>query len=90
MSDGKHLTLSDRTSIEASLKEGISFKGIASELGKDPSTISKEVRAHITIIIPVFSERSANTTVIFARSAPINGGTIVTVARAVIPTALIM
>ena len=49
MSDGKHLTLSDRTSIEARLKEGTSFKGIASELGKDPSTISKEVRAHIII-----------------------------------------
>ena len=49
MSDGKHLTLSDRTSIETSLKEGTSFKGIATDLGKDPSTISKEVRAHITI-----------------------------------------
>ncbi len=47
MSNGKHLTLSDRISIEAGLKEGLSFKCIAAELGKDPSTISKEVRAHI-------------------------------------------
>lgn len=46
MSNGKHLTLDDRTTIEAGMKEGRSFKSIAAELGKDPSTISKEVRAH--------------------------------------------
>ena len=49
MSDGKHLTLSDRITIETGIKENRSFKSIAAELGKDPSTISKEVRAHITI-----------------------------------------
>ena len=49
MSNGKHLTLSDRTTIEAGMKGGRSFKNIAAELGKDPSTISKEVRAHIII-----------------------------------------
>ena len=49
MPNGKHLTLSDRISIEAGMKEGRSFKRIAAELGKDPSTISKEVRAHIIV-----------------------------------------
>jgi len=42
----KHLTLSDRQYIEASLKEGKTFKDIAKFLCKDPTTISKEVRLH--------------------------------------------
>ena len=42
----KHLTLCDRVYIENSLKGGISFKDIARYLCKDPTTISKEVRAH--------------------------------------------
>ena len=49
MANGKHLTLSDRITIETGMKEGRSFKQIAAELSKDPSTISKEVRAHIII-----------------------------------------
>lgn len=49
MPNGKHLTLSDRITIETGIKENRSFKNIAAELGKDPSTISKEVRAHIII-----------------------------------------
>lgn len=44
---GKHLTLEDRYVIEHSLKDGSSFKSIARTLGKDPSTISKEVRNHL-------------------------------------------
>ena len=42
----KHLTLEDRIYIEESLDKGISFKDIARFLCKDPTTISKEVRAH--------------------------------------------
>lgn len=42
----KHLTLEDRRYIQRSLEEGKSFKDIARFLCKDPSTISKEVRAH--------------------------------------------
>lgn len=45
----KHLTLSDRIIIEQSLNEGISFKSIAKQLHKDPTTISKEVKKHRTI-----------------------------------------
>lgn len=49
MPNNKHLDLSDRTTIETELDKGSSFKHIALALDKDPSTISKEVRAHLTI-----------------------------------------
>ena len=42
----KHLTKADRLYIENALNDGQSFKDIARYLCKDPSTISKEVRAH--------------------------------------------
>ena len=42
----KHLTLKDRLFIESSLDNGLSFKEIARYLCKDPTTISKEVKAH--------------------------------------------
>ena len=42
----KHLTLNDRIYIENELAKGTSFKDIAASLCKDPTTISKEVRAH--------------------------------------------
>ena len=42
----KHLTFDDRKYIEKSLNQGLSFKEIAKYLCKDPTTISKEIRAH--------------------------------------------
>lgn len=42
----KHLTLDDRITIQKALKDGNSFVEIGSLLGKDPSTISKEVKGH--------------------------------------------
>lgn len=42
----KLLTLEDRIYIENELNKGSSFKDIARFLCKDPTTISKEVRAH--------------------------------------------
>lgn len=42
----KHLTLEDRIYIENSLNKGCTFKDIAKYLCKDPTTISKEVKAH--------------------------------------------
>ena len=44
--NGKHLTYSDRVYIEQELMQRSSFRSIASTLGKDPSTISKEIRLH--------------------------------------------
>ena len=49
MAKNTHLTLSDRIAIEVGLREQKSFSAIAAELGKDPTTISKEVRAHIKL-----------------------------------------
>ena len=49
MSKGKHLDLNDRMSIQTGLNTGNSFREIAAVIGKDPSTVSKEIRAHITI-----------------------------------------
>ncbi|MCI9106157.1 MAG: helix-turn-helix domain-containing protein, partial [Lachnospiraceae bacterium] len=42
----KHLTLNDRIYIENFLNKGCTFKVIAQYLCKDPTTISKEVKAH--------------------------------------------
>ena len=49
MAKNIHLSLSDRIIIEAGLRERRSFSAIAAELGKDPTTISKEFRAHIKL-----------------------------------------
>ena len=45
----KHLTLADRIIIEKGLLYGDSFTAIAAAVGKDISTISKEVRKHSQI-----------------------------------------
>lgn len=46
MSKQKHLTISERTIIEEELIKRSSFKAIALLVGKDCTTISKEIRAH--------------------------------------------
>ena len=48
----RHLTLTERTYIEQELVRGATFREIGNALGKDPSTISKEVRLHYEIIAP--------------------------------------
>lgn len=47
MNKNKHLTLNDRYEIYHSLEKRMSFKAIGSLLGKDCTTISKEIRRHI-------------------------------------------
>ena len=46
MPSQKHLTLDDRSQIQIGLNGGHSFRRIADNLSKHPSTISKEVRRH--------------------------------------------
>lgn len=46
MEKNKHLTAEDRKFIEDSLNHKMSYISIANALGKDPTTISKEVKAH--------------------------------------------
>lgn len=47
MNKHKHLTLDDRIRIQHGLEAGESFRTISLNLGKDPGTISREVKAHI-------------------------------------------
>lgn len=46
---GKHLTKSDREIIEIGIKNGSSKQSIANTLGKDASTIGKEIKQHRTL-----------------------------------------
>ncbi len=50
MAKNAHLVLDERATIEIRLRERVSFTEIGKELGKDPSTISKEVRLHSQIV----------------------------------------
>ena len=43
----KHMTLEDRIEIQECLSKGINFKDIGKRIGKDRTTISKEVKKHI-------------------------------------------
>lgn len=49
MAKNRHLTLEDRREIFLGLNKGASFKAIARAIGKDCTTISREVRAHFTV-----------------------------------------
>ncbi|SCI00699.1 Transposase and inactivated derivatives%2C IS30 family [uncultured Ruminococcus sp.] len=55
---GKHFTLSDRISIEAGIEKGWSFKKITDELGKSPSSVSREVRRHLIFSPHYYDDRS--------------------------------
>ena len=41
----KHLTMEDRAAIEALARAGLSFSAIARRIGKDRTTVAKDVRA---------------------------------------------
>lgn len=43
---GSHLTLEDRKAIQAGLEDGLAKAEIARKIGKSPSTVSKEIKAH--------------------------------------------
>ena len=43
----KHLTLEDRNTIQQCLDHGMVFKAIAAQIGKDQTTVSKEVKKHL-------------------------------------------
>ena len=46
--NGKHFTLDDRSALQAGLDQKKSFRAIAKELHKDPSTLAKEVKLNST------------------------------------------
>ena len=43
----KHMTLNDRIEIQECLTKGMTFKAIAKRIGKSPTTVSREVKAHL-------------------------------------------
>ena len=45
----RHLSLTDRTFIEQELVRGSSFTDIGKALGKDPSTIAKEINVLVKL-----------------------------------------
>jgi len=45
----KHMTFDNRQEIHECLNKGMSFKSIAARIGKDPTTISKEVKKHLVV-----------------------------------------
>jgi len=57
----KHLTLDDRIEIQSCLAKGMTFKTIAKRIGKDPTTVSKEVKKHIQTHKPM--NRTDKTTI---------------------------
>ena len=50
MANQKHLTAEQRSSIQDMLSRKLSFTEIGATLDKDPSTISKEIRSHLTFL----------------------------------------
>lgn len=42
----KHMTLEDRIEIQECLNKGMTFKAIAQRIGKDQTTVSKEIKLH--------------------------------------------
>lgn len=45
----KHMTLEDRLEIQECLTKGMTFKAIAARIGKNPTTVSREVKQHAAI-----------------------------------------
>lgn len=56
----KHLVLDDRYDIQHGLDASLSFKAIGAAIGKDCTTVSKEIRAHIIFVKKGASYRPFN------------------------------
>ena len=45
----KHMSFDDRLEIQECLNRGMTFKAIAQRIGKDQTTVSKEVKKHLDV-----------------------------------------
>ena len=45
----KHMTLEERIEIQECLSKGMTFKAIAARIGKNPTTVSREVKQHAAV-----------------------------------------
>lgn len=52
----KHMSLDDRIEIQECLNKGMSFKAIAKRIGKDATTVSKEVKKHLVVYSNLFTK----------------------------------
>lgn len=52
----KHMSLDDRIEIQECLNKGMTFKAIAKRIGKDQTTVSKEVKKHLTVYTNSFTK----------------------------------
>ena len=46
----KHLTFDDRLAIQAGLQQGLKIAQIAKRIGKDRSTVGREIKAHRRLV----------------------------------------
>ena len=67
----KHLTQENRQEIMECLEKGMTFKAIAKRIGKDQTTISKEVKKHLTIIEMSVKQTKSDGTPIEERRCPL-------------------
>jgi IS30 family transposase len=65
----KHMTLEDRIEIQECLGHGMSFKAIAARIGKDQTTVSKEVKKHVTFTPSSITRHNHNTQEIIQEGA---------------------
>lgn len=56
----KHLILEDRNEIQQCLDHGMTFKAIAGRIGKDQTTVSKEVKKHLNFTASKVVHRGRN------------------------------
>lgn len=74
----KHLTLADRIQIERGLDSNKNFTEIGKEIGKDPTTVSKEVRKHIKVKEALFSRAGPPLTEVRTADIPPSEGSVQT------------
>jgi IS30 family transposase len=67
----KHLTLEERQEIMECLDKGMTFKAIARRIQKDPTTVSKEVKKHLTIYETTVKHTQGDGTPIEGRHCPL-------------------
>lgn len=49
--NNKHLTFDDRLAIQAGLQQGLKVAQIAKNIGKDRSTVGREIKAHRKLVV---------------------------------------
>lgn len=67
----KHMTLDDRIEIQECMNKGMTFKKIASRIGKDPTTVSKRQNIFSEInhsVIDIFRKNVSRNLIYFRKN----------------------